>query len=130
LKRLKKRWTTGATEEPSGGAALESEALVGQVSECLGIVVIPFELVGVVCDWQRRDAVCLHTYYGPEHGLLHENRKARPRIGRDAGEMNVHEQIGWTLMAKVNTARVDSVGEQRGWFITEGSPAMPNRSRH
>jgi hypothetical protein len=46
------------------------------------------------------------------------------KIDPDGAQMNVRDQTGWTLMAKVQTANVDSVDEQRTWFITEGSPSM------
>jgi hypothetical protein len=39
-------------------------------------------------------------------------------------EMNTHDAVGWTLMAKVNTASVDSVDEPDTWFITEGNTGM------
>jgi hypothetical protein len=39
-------------------------------------------------------------------------------------EMNTHDQVGWTLMAKIHTANVDSVDEPRAWFISESNPGM------
>jgi hypothetical protein len=39
-------------------------------------------------------------------------------------EMNAQDHIGWTLMAKVNTATMDGVDEPRPWFITESHPEM------
>jgi len=37
-------------------------------------------------------------------------------------EMDPLGQVGWTLMAKVNTASVDNVDEPRTWFTSENHP--------
>jgi hypothetical protein len=39
-------------------------------------------------------------------------------------DMDTQNQVGWTLMGKVNTANVDGVDEPRTWFITENHPEM------
>jgi hypothetical protein len=41
-----------------------------------------------------------------------------------ACEMNTEDQMGWTLMAKVNTATVNMVDEPRPWFVSESHPEM------